>query len=93
MKQSQIPVHVFVLDQCATHDDLGNQNKRHDVSRGFRVGYERRDEQTQRHATHRSQEHDPEIDPEHSANLQERIADQNEKDALNEGKDSQREGL
>src|SRR6476620_2118437 len=47
----------------------------------------------QRYTTHRSHEHDSEIDPEHSSNLQQRIADQDIKNALNEGKDAEGERL
>ena len=93
MKQSEVPIHVLVFDQCAAHDDLRNQNERHDVGRRLRVGHQRRDEQTQRYAAHRSHEHDPEIYPEHSPDLQNGIADQDIKNALNEGKDAQGERL
>ena len=55
----------------------------------FRVGHQRRDEQTQRDTAHRSHEHDPEIDPEHSPDLQNEIPDQDIKNALNECKDAE----
>ena len=54
MKQSEVAVHILVLDQCATHDDLRNQNQRDDVGRSLRVGHQGGDDQTQRYATHRS---------------------------------------
>ncbi len=82
--EREIAIHVLVLDQRSTHDDLWNEHKRNDVRRRFRIGHERRDHQTQGHAAHRRHEDDAQIDPEHSANLQDVIADQDEQEALDE---------
>src|SRR6186713_1392279 len=70
---------------------IWNQNKRDDIGRCFGVRYERRDNETERHAAHRCQEHYSQIEPEHSANLQDEIADEHEKNALNEGEKSERD--
>ena len=75
VKQTEVLVHVLVFDECSAHDDLRNQNQRDDVGRSLRVGYQRRDNQTQRHATHCRQEHDRQVDPEHAPDLQYEIAD------------------
>src|SRR6516225_12415367 len=45
VKQTEVPVHVLVLDERAAHDDLRNQNQRDDIGRSLRVGYQRGDDQ------------------------------------------------
>ena len=93
INQAEVPVHVLVFDECATHNDLWNQNQRDDIGRGFWVGHERRDYETQCYAAHRRQEHYSQIEPEHAANLQGEIADQHEKNALNEREKPERDRL
>src|SRR6266487_146927 len=86
INKSEVPVHVLILDEGAAHDDLRNQNERDDIGRRFRIGNERRNEQTERHTAHRRHEHDSKVKPEHAADLQDVIPDQDKKHALNEGK-------
>ena len=93
INQAEVPVHVLVFDERATHNDLWNQNQRDDIGRCFRVGHERRDNETQRYAAHRCQEHYSRVEPEHAANLQDEIADQHEKNALNEREKPERDRL
>src|SRR5262249_7225037 len=64
-----------------------------DISRSFRVGYERRDNETQRHPAHCRQEHDSQIKPEHASDLEDEIADEHEENALDERKEPERDGL
>ncbi len=77
-----------ILDERAAHDDLRNQDERDDVGRRLRIGHERGNDQAERDAAHRGHEHDTEIDPKHPANLEDVIADQDKKDALDEGENS-----
>ena len=86
VEESEVPVHVFVFDERPTHDDLRNQHQRDDVGRRFRIGDERRDKQTKRHAAHCRHEHDSQVNPKHPADLQDVITDQDKKDALNQRK-------
>src|ERR1700745_3526637 len=93
IKQTEVPVHVLVFDERAAHDDLWNQNQRDYIGRGVRVGKERRENETQRLAAHRRQEHYGQIDPEHAPDLQDEIADQHEKNTLDERKETERDRL
>ena len=86
----QVSVHVLILDQSAAHDDLGNQDQRHDIGRRFWISHERRNEEAKRHTGHGGHEHDAEIDPEHPANLQNVIADQDEEHTLEKGENAER---
>ena len=90
VNQRQVPVHVLVFDERAAHDDLGNQNQRHDVGRRFRIGHDRRNHQTQRHAAHGGHQHDAEIDPKHPADRENVIPDRHKKDALDECEETER---
>src|SRR4030095_5103145 len=90
INQAEVPVHVLVFDERATHNDLWNQNQRDDIGRCFRVGHQRRDNETQRYAAHRRQEHYSQVEPEHAPNLQDEITDEHEKNALNERKKAER---
>src|SRR5204863_9950029 len=93
VNQSEVPVHVLVLDERTAHDDLWNQNERHDVRRGFRIGHETGDDETKRDPAHRGHKHDAEIDPEHAADLENVIAVQDKENALDDGEEAKRKEL
>ena len=69
INQSEVPVHVFILDEGSAHNDLRNQDERDDVGGRFRIGNERRNDQTKRQAAQRRHEHDSQVNPEHPADL------------------------
>src|SRR4029434_85711 len=71
----------------------GNKYELDEIERISRVATERLDNNTQCYAAHRCQEHYSQIEPEHAANLQDEIADQHEKNALNEREKPERDGL
>src|ERR1700731_5281069 len=90
INEREVTVHVLVLNERATHDDLRDENERDDIGGGFGIADERRNTTAEGHATHGGHEEDAEINPEHPADLQDVVADQNEKNALNQGKHSER---
>ena len=58
VNQGEVPVHVLIFNERAAHDDLWNQNERHDVRRGFRIGHETGNDETKRDAAHGGHKHD-----------------------------------
>jgi hypothetical protein len=86
VNEPEIAVHVLILDHRAPHDDLRDEDERNDIGRGFRVGDEGGNNQAQRDPAHCGHEDDREVRPEHPANLEEVIADEDKENALDEGK-------
>src|SRR5205823_6954318 len=78
----EVAVHVFIFDECATHDDLRNQNQRYNIGGRLRIRNDGGNHQTEGDPTHRRHEHDPEVNPKHPADFENVIADQDKEDAL-----------
>ena len=93
INQTEVAVHVLILNESAAHQDLRNQNQRNDVGCGLGVGYERRNEKAQGETADGGHEHQREMRPEHAANLENVIADQDEEHALDQREDRQRRHL
>src|SRR6266702_4162321 len=77
----------------APHDDLSNQDQRHNVGGRLRIGNDGGNHQAERDPTHRRHEHDPEVNPKHPADFENVIADQDEENALQQREDTQRNGF
>src|SRR5207253_5022534 len=88
--EGEVAVHVFIFDKRPTHDDLRNQDQRHDVGGRLRIRNEGGNHQAEGDPTHRCHEHDPEVNPKHPPDFENVIADQDKEDALRQREDAER---
>ena len=89
----EVAVHFLVFDQGAAEDDLGNEDERDDVDGGFAVANQAGNKQPEHHAGHGAEQHPEEIIPEHVADFEHRVADEQVDGALGGGEDGERPGL
>jgi hypothetical protein len=90
VKEIEIPIHLIVLNQSAAENNLRNQNQGDDVPGRFSIIDQRGNKEASGYSTYRSSSDKPEVGPEHSADFENKIANQYEKDRL--GKREQGEG-
>jgi hypothetical protein len=89
----EVLVHLLVFDQRPAEDDLRDQDERDRVHRRAIVADDAGDEEPEAHARQRGEEHPPQVDEEHVADLQHPVADEQIDHALREGKGGERDDL